>query len=354
MKEIKFSFLFIIVASIAMMNPVDAVCIDNKVIVYTNIQDAVVTIQTQEPFDIANKILKVGETWEIGSGYTLTLQSINYLSSPWTATLIFKRNGSVLDNKEVSDGQTYTYGSIFSANIDTIFVGSESRLVNFKYIYFLSEPYLWWHSQSGTSSMKSGDQWYWESNYIDFSEENKWKVSYSDIDGYLKPVNETQTIDGRNCIEFIGVYRGGEITITSNKAEASFTISGPGGYSKSGSETSWKDYNVMGGSYTVNFMDVSGYTTPVAQTKTVIPGSVTYFSATYIPLPTPTSTLTPTPTLTLTPTSTLTPTPTLTLTPTPTPTQNGDIDTKVIVTLISALATIIVAYFGYLTVKKNK
>lgn len=277
-----------------MVSPVDAVCIDNKVTVYTNIQDVVVSIQTPVPFSTAKKTLREGETWDIGSGYTLTIQSINVNSD--TATLVFKKNGSVLDNKVVSGGQTYTHDSIFSANLDTVFVGVTTNITQFKYIYFLSEPYLWWKPQSGTTSMKSGDQWYWESNYIDFSEENMWKVSYGSIDGYLKQANETKTIDGRNCIEFTGVYRGGDITITSNIAEASFTIRGPGGYSKSGGGTSWKDYNVMGGSYTVNFMDVSGYTTSGVQEKTITSGSVTYFSATYslLPTSTPPPTLTPT------------------------------------------------------------
>ena len=332
MKEINYLLLFIIVVSIATVSPVDAVCIDNKVTVYTNIQDAVVTIQTPEPF--ATKTLREGETWEIGSGYTLTIQSINVDAT--TATLVFKKNGSVLDIKEVSESYSYgTDGSIFSAYINKIFffVGRNGTgIVIFKYTNFLSEPYFWWKPQSGTTSKKSGDQWYWESNYIDFSEENKWKVSYSNIDGYLKPVNEIQTIDGRNCIEFIGVYRGGDITITSNIAEASFTISGPDGYSKSGSGTSWNDYNVMGGSYTVNFMDVTGYTTPGAQKKTVTPSETTYFSVTYHTIPTPT----PTPT------------------PTPIPTPNGPIiDKDVIVALIGAIATIIAAYLGYRAVKKK-
>ena len=73
----------------------------------------------------------------------------------------------------------------------------------------------------------------------------------------------------------------------------------------------------------------------------------------------PTLTLTPTPTLihsTLTPTSI----PTTTASPggegaTPTPRKPDDnIDTNVIVALISALATIIAAYLGYRAAKKNK
>jgi hypothetical protein len=370
MKEINFSIFFIILVFISLVNPVDAVCIDNKVTVYTNIKDAVVTIQTPE-LD-REKTLREGGTWDIGSGYTLTVQSINITTYVFPskkgvtyskATLVFKSYDSVLDNKVLSRGQTYTFDSIFSAKIDDIFSGMSiigtnnpdyTTLTN---IYFLSEPYYWRIPQSGTTSIISGDKWYWKSNYINFSEENRWKVSYDSIDGYLKPENENQTADGRNCIEFIGFYTGGVITITTNIAEASFTISGPGGYSKSGSGTSWNANNVMGGSYTVTFMDVSGYTTPITQTRTVTPSSETYFNATYTPLHAPT---TPTPTSTSTPTST----PTSTSMPTTTASPGGEGATEtnenkdynytiVMVALIGALATIIAAYFGYLATKKK-
>jgi len=70
MKEINYLILFIIAVSIALVNPVDAVCIDNKVTVCTNIQDAIVTIQT--PDLDKSKLLKVDEIWDIGKGYTLT------------------------------------------------------------------------------------------------------------------------------------------------------------------------------------------------------------------------------------------------------------------------------------------
>ena len=344
MKEINFSIFFIILVFISLVNPVDAVCIDNKVTVYTNIKDAVVTIQTPE-LD-REKTLRKGGTWDIGSGYTLIVQSINITTYVFPSkfrgvtyskvTFVFKSYDSVLDNKVLSRGQTYTFDSIFSAKIDDIFSGMSiigtnnpdyTTLTN---IYFLSEPYYWRIPQSGTTSIISGDKWYWKSNYINFSEENRWKVSYDSIDGYLKPENENQTADGRNCIEFIGFYTGGVITITTNIAEASFTISGPGGYSKSGSGTSWNANNVMGGSYTVTFMDVSGYTTPITQTRTVTPSSETYFNATYTTLHEPTG--------------------------------EGDTETNenedynytiVMVALIGALATIIAAYFGYLATKKK-
>ena len=62
----KYSLVFIIAVFIALVNPVDAVCIDNKVTVYTNIQDAIVTIMTPEPG--TSKLRNEGEAWDIGSG----------------------------------------------------------------------------------------------------------------------------------------------------------------------------------------------------------------------------------------------------------------------------------------------
>ena len=374
MKEINYLILFIIAVSIALVNPVDAVCIDNKVTVCTNIQDAIVTIQT--PDLDKSKLLKVDEIWDIGKGYTLTAQKIDVKGT--TATFVLSRNGSLVDTKVVSVKSYYKYNNIFSAYIDCVFVGLTTNLTKLENIKFLSEPYYWWKTSSGTTSAKSENQWYWESNFINFNEEETWKVFYGNIDGYLKPENETQTAADRNCIEFTGVYRGGDIIITSNIAEASFTISGPGDYIKSGSETLWNDYNVKGGSYTVDFLDISGYSVTADQTKTVTPGSVVYFSATYTPLPIP-STLTSTPSTPIptiptlipsTPIPTIpTPTPSTPMptTPTPTPTAypggegatqtpqipDGNIDTNVIVALIGALATIIVGYLGYRAAKKK-
>lgn len=48
MKQINFIVMFVIAASVSMVNPVDAVCIDNKVTVYTNIKNVAVTIQTPD------------------------------------------------------------------------------------------------------------------------------------------------------------------------------------------------------------------------------------------------------------------------------------------------------------------
>jgi len=375
----KINYLILILISIAVyiapVNPIDADCNDKKVTVNTNIRDAIVTIQASN-LD-KTKLLEVGEIWDIGEGYTLTAQEIDVDGGKVWFDL--SRNGSSVKSRVVPVGEYYRYNNIFSANLEVVFAGMNTNLAKLRKIYFFSEPYYWCKTSSGTTSINSENQWYWTSNPIDFVEENEWRVSYSSIDGYLKPENETQTASDWNCIEFTGFYKGGDIIITSNIAEASFTISGPGDYIKSGSGTYWDDYNVIGGSYTVDFFDVSGYSVTAAQTKILTPGNVAYFNATYTPLPIPSTPITtPTPTSSTTPIPTestagpggdgITPTPTLSTTPMPTESTAGpdgdgitstpeipddNEDTNVIVALIGAFATIIVAYIGYHAAKKK-
>jgi hypothetical protein len=278
-------FIIAIAAFLAPIIPVDAVCNGNRIDVFTNIQDASVTIKAPVNMDsaIAKKTLALGETWYIGSGYSLTVQTIDARTTPRQTWLVFSRNGVQLDEKILSVGQTYSYSDIFSAYIDAIFAGA-TDMMQLRYIYFLSQPYFW-ETNYGTTSLRSGGQWYWESNDIYFSSYGSWTVSYGNVEGYLTPANETKSVAGNNCIEFTGVYSGGDIMVTSNIAEASFTVSGPGGYSKSGSSTSWSDQDVRGGSYTVTFVDVSGYITPQVQTKFLSPGSTVYFSGPYVAIP---------------------------------------------------------------------
>ncbi|MCK4796117.1 MAG: hypothetical protein KAT05_01980 [Spirochaetes bacterium] len=338
MNEIKYLSLFLIVC-VALVNPVNAVCIENKVSVYTNIQDSIVTIKTSDDYGFAH--LWEGETWDIEDGYTLKLQSVDLSVEPRTITIVFSNNGSVLEEKTViMNGNSYGYRNIFSA-IPKIIEIRNYKLVKFEYIYFLGEPYLWWHPQSGITSMKFENEWFWESNYINFNEEKMWKVSFENIDGYLTPVNETETVSEWNCIEFIGIYRGADIEITSNIPEASFIVSGPEGYSKSGSGETWNDDNIMGGTYNVTFMNVSGYITPIAQAKYITPGIVAYFSAIY-------SATTPTPSTSPTPASTSsTSKPSeLTFLQTPTSIFNIDFIQLLILAVVAGSFAILAAYIG--------
>ncbi|NOY64022.1 MAG: hypothetical protein GXO97_01270, partial [Nitrospirae bacterium] len=70
----------------------------------------------------------------------------------------------------------------------------------------------------------------------------------------------------------LNVYSIGSIHVTSNIAEASFTIEGPGGVTYTGSGMDWSISNVADGSYTIVYNDVSGYKTPPSETKTLSGG----------------------------------------------------------------------------------
>jgi len=95
------------------------------------------------------------------------------------------RNGSLVESEVVAEGNYYNYNNIFSAYLVCTFAGMNTNLVKLENIKFLSEPYYWCKTSSGTTSMKSENQWYWESNFINFNEEKTWKVFYGNIDwGY--------------------------------------------------------------------------------------------------------------------------------------------------------------------------
>jgi S-layer protein (TIGR01567 family) len=55
------------------------------------------------------KILNIGETWDIGQGYSLTLQDIDAKSYPQQVLLVFSKDGVGKDNRVIYQGQVYTY-----------------------------------------------------------------------------------------------------------------------------------------------------------------------------------------------------------------------------------------------------
>ncbi len=94
------------------------------------------------------KSLTVGETWDIGYGYTITAQSIDARASPRQAWLVFSKNGKKLDDKVVAQGQIYTYEAYFGDEgyvpilvtyIDSIFAGATSDMVQLRYTFLASD-----------------------------------------------------------------------------------------------------------------------------------------------------------------------------------------------------------------------
>jgi S-layer protein (TIGR01567 family) len=113
--------------------------------------------------DTADKqTLTVGQTWEIGGGYTLTAQSIDARSTPRLAWFVLSKDGAKLDDKVIeaastdskNDGSTqgvYTYYAniggesnvpIFVTYIDSVFSGATSDMVQLKYTWLIESKIL--------------------------------------------------------------------------------------------------------------------------------------------------------------------------------------------------------------------
>ncbi len=94
------------------------------------------------------KILTVGETWDMGGGYTLTAQSIDARVSPRQAWVTLSKDGIKLDDKVIAQGDVYTYVQyslagetdvpMFVTYIDSIFAGTTTDSVVLKYTWLIS------------------------------------------------------------------------------------------------------------------------------------------------------------------------------------------------------------------------
>jgi S-layer protein (TIGR01567 family) len=102
--------------------------------------------------------LKLGETWTLGEGYNLTLESIDTSTSPRQAWLNLAKDGKTLDIKVVNEGEVYTYIEkslggessvpLFVTYVDSIFL-DKSSFVQLKYTWLISNNVL---------EIKAGDQ----------------------------------------------------------------------------------------------------------------------------------------------------------------------------------------------------
>lgn len=109
--------------------------------------------------------LTVGQTWEMGGGYTLTAQSIDARSTPRLAWFVLSKDGAKLDDKVIEAASAsgtgtqgvYTYYAnvggesnvpIFVTFVDSVFSGATSDMVQLKYT---------WLIDTKTLEIKSGD-----------------------------------------------------------------------------------------------------------------------------------------------------------------------------------------------------
>ena len=85
--------------------------------------------------------------------------------------------------------------------------------------------------------------------------------------------------DAKITVSLAVVTSGGVIRVTTNRPDASFTVSGP--TTTTGSGMDWSAANMLAGTYRVTFKSVSGFKRPAPQTKTLAQGGVLTFSGEY-------------------------------------------------------------------------
>ncbi len=110
------------------------------------------------------KTLTVGETWEVGDGWTLTANSIDAKASPRQVWLTLSKDGVKKDDKVVTSGSgtdakpIYTYVEkslcgetdvpVFVTYVDSVFAGATTDMVQLRYTWLVS---------SSCTEIKSGD-----------------------------------------------------------------------------------------------------------------------------------------------------------------------------------------------------
>ncbi|MCZ7392314.1 MAG: S-layer protein domain-containing protein [Candidatus Methanoperedens sp.] len=72
----------------------------------------------------ARETLSVGETWNIGDGWSVQANAIDAKATPKQIWLTLYRNETELDDRILSEGETYNYNNIFSVKIASIYAGA--------------------------------------------------------------------------------------------------------------------------------------------------------------------------------------------------------------------------------------
>jgi S-layer protein (TIGR01567 family) len=97
------------------------------------------------------KTLKLGEAWNLGEGYNLTVDAFDTGVSPRQASLSLSKDGKVFDMKVLHEGEVYTYVEknlqgesdfpLFVTYVNGIFTGAEgmASVVQLRYTWVISE-----------------------------------------------------------------------------------------------------------------------------------------------------------------------------------------------------------------------
>ena len=94
------------------------------------------------------KTLTIGETWDIGDGWTISVQSIDAKASPRQVWLVLGKDGVIKDDKVIAQGNSYIYIEknfagetdvpLFVTYVDSIFVGATTDMVQLRYTWAIS------------------------------------------------------------------------------------------------------------------------------------------------------------------------------------------------------------------------
>ncbi|RZB30882.1 MAG: hypothetical protein AEth_00836 [Candidatus Argoarchaeum ethanivorans] len=116
----------------------------------------IVVEQDNTPSD--KKTLTIGETWDIGDGWSLTAQGIDARATPRQAWLVLSKDGVKLEDEVVADGDVVTYQEdlsgesdvpLFVTYVDSVFAGATTDMVQLRYTWAIS---------TDVTIIKSGDK----------------------------------------------------------------------------------------------------------------------------------------------------------------------------------------------------
>ncbi len=95
------------------------------------------------------KTLTVGESWDIGDGWTITANSIDSRATPKQVWLTLSKDGIKKDDKVVSEKKIYTYVEkriadetdvpVFVTYVDSVFPSATTDMVQLRYTWLISE-----------------------------------------------------------------------------------------------------------------------------------------------------------------------------------------------------------------------
>jgi len=79
---------------------------------------------------ISEKVdLDIGYKWNVGSGYVLVIQAIDAKATPKQIWLSLFKDGKQVDDKVLSEGETYNYQNMFKTTASRIYIGENTDRV---------------------------------------------------------------------------------------------------------------------------------------------------------------------------------------------------------------------------------